>query len=192
MPVEPHPLFRQWYDTARRCGLFLAEAMCFSTVSQDGKPSSRMVLMKGCDESGIVFYTNNDSRKGVDMEHNRHVSVVFHWNNLLRQIRIEGVVDIMSDEKTGPYFHSRPRGSQIGAWVSKQSAVLLSRDELEKRTKTFNEKYKDKEIPLPPNWKGYCIEPTYYEFWQARANRLHDRICYEKEGNRWKQYRLYP
>ena len=187
------PLFNQWFEDAAKSGILLPEAMSVSTCNEDGQPRSRMVLLKEFNEDGFVFYTNYASRKSQNLTENNKVALLFHWNVLQRQIRIEGTVEKVSLEQSGQYFHSRDRGSQIGAWASKQSTKLTNDGELKKRVAYFNDKYPHGEVPHPHFWGGWRVKPTYIEFWQGRANRLHDRICFEKQiDDQWLQYKLNP
>ncbi|MEK7263875.1 MAG: pyridoxamine 5'-phosphate oxidase, partial [Bacteroidota bacterium] len=156
------------------------------------QPSSRVVLLKEYDENGYVLYTNYESRKGSEIAENQSVSLLFFWKELERQVRIEGNAEKISSEQSASYFHSRPRESQIGALVSHQSSVVESRVILENKFIAIEQEYYGKEIPLPSNWGGYVVRPARIEFWQGRASRLHDRICYTKIENEWKIERLSP
>ena len=191
--AQPFPLFNQWFEEAKKSGVLLPEAMSVSSCGADGQPTCRMVLLKEFNDDGFVFYTNYTSRKSHNLEENNKVALLFHWNVLQRQIRIEGTVEKISLEQSAQYFHSRDRGSQVGAWASKQSAKITHEDELQKRVDYFNTKYPHGEIPHPEFWGGWQVKPTYIEFWQGRANRLHDRICFEKESSgQWTQFKLNP
>ena len=190
--TEPLPLFRLWFSQAERSGIFLPESMALATATPDGKPSVRFVLLKGHDERGFVFYTNYGSRKAVELDTNPEATLIFHWAILQRQVRLEGTVARVTQAESEAYFHSRPRGSQIGAWASAQSELLGSREVLEQRVKEYETEFKGKEIPLPPFWGGYRLEPRSIEFWQGRANRLHDRIKFIRDGEGWGRIRLYP
>lgn len=191
--AKPLPLFEQWLNDAKKSGILLPESMSVSSCSKEGQPSSRMVLLKEFDEEGFVFYTNYASRKSHELEENSKVALLFHWNVLQRQIRIEGTVSKVSSEQSANYFHSRDRGSQIGAWASKQSQKLTHDNELKERDVHFKNKFADSsEIPLPKFWGGWQIKPHYIEFWQGRASRLHDRICFEKEDGQWQKFKLHP
>jgi pyridoxamine 5'-phosphate oxidase len=190
---QPLDLFTTWFEEANKSGILLAESMSVSTCSTGGQPSSRMVLLKSFDEHGFVFYTNYASRKSHELEDNNKVALLFHWNVLQRQVRIEGTVEKVSAEESANYFHSRDRGSQIGAWASKQSTRLTDNDELKNRVKFFNKKHPDGEVPYPEFWGGWRVKPTNVEFWQGRTSRLHDRICFEKdEQGNWQQFKLNP
>jgi len=188
----PLPLFKQWFADANKSGILLPEAMSVSSCSQNGQPSSRMVLLKDFDEHGFVFFTNYGSRKSNELNENSKVALLFHWNVLQRQIRIEGTVEKITQQESADYFHSRDRGSQIGAWASKQSEKLSHENELKDRMAQFSDKYAQCEVPLPEFWGGWRVKPTYIEFWQGRANRLHDRVCFEKQENDWLNYKLHP
>lgn len=190
--TDPMTLFEQWFDDAKKSGILLPEAMSVSTCSTDGKPSSRMVLLKEYNQDGFVFYTNYGSRKSQELTENSHVALLFHWNVLQRQVRIEGTVERTSSTQSANYFHSRDRGSQIGALASKQSQKLTHHNELAQRVKYFEGKYPKGTVPHPKFWGGYCVKPTYIEFWQGRASRLHDRLCFEKEQGTWNHFKLNP
>ena len=189
---DPLPLFATWFNSAKRAGLALPEAMTVATAAADGSPSARMMLLKDFGPDGFVFYTNYESRKADDLQENPRAALVFHWPTLQRQIRIEGGAEKISTEESAAYFRTRPRGSCIGAWSSKQSAPLDSRDELEQRFGEYERRFGGSDVPLPPFWGGFRVRPERIEFWQGRINRLHDRIQYTREGNHWKIERLYP
>jgi pyridoxamine 5'-phosphate oxidase len=190
--TEPLPLFTRWFRQAEKAGIFLPESMVLATATPDGKPSVRYVLLKAYDEEGFVFYTNYGSRKAAEMDVNPEATLLFHWAILQRQVRLEGTVEKVSKETSEGYFHSRARGSQIGAWASAQSEPLASREVLEDRVKAYEKKFQGTEVPLPPFWGGYRLKPRSMEFWQGRANRLHDRIKFIREGDGWRRIRLYP
>jgi len=190
--ANPLDLFQTWFADARKSGLYLPEAMTVATCSPEGKPSARTVLLKSADGSGFVFFTNYGSRKAGELDANPFASLLFHWPILQRQVRIEGSVTRVSRAESETYFHSRPRGSQIGAWASKQSEKLASRAELQGRVDELEATFKDQAIPLPEYWGGYRIQPARMEFWQGRPFRLHDRLIFEKAGDEWKTHRLYP
>ncbi|KAJ3673717.1 hypothetical protein LUZ60_005709 [Juncus effusus] len=187
--VSPDPFdqFQKWFEEAVGAGLREPNAMALSTVGKDGKPSSRIVLLKGFDKDGFVWYTNYESKKACDLSENPHASILFHWNQLNRQVRIEGPVEKVSKEESENYFHSRPRGSQLGAIVSKQSSVLPGRNVIYEAYKELEEKYSDGSvIPKPDYWGGFRLRPNLFEFWQGQPSRLHDRIQYTaKEGQVW-------
>ena len=188
----PIHLFARWFRDAKRAGIFLPESMALATATPDGKPSVRFVLLKGYGEDGFVFYTNYGSRKAAEMDQNPEVSLIFHWTILQRQIRLEGTVERISSQESEAYFHSRVRGSQVGAWASAQSEPMADRKVLEDSVKKYEEKFKGTEIPLPPFWGGYRLNPRRIEFWQGRASRLHDRIIFTRAGEGWDRSRLYP
>ncbi|MBO6576763.1 MAG: pyridoxamine 5'-phosphate oxidase [Rhodothermales bacterium] len=189
---DPYALFRAWFREAEESGLIHPEAMALATASADGQPSVRIVLLKEVDAGGFVFYTNYESRKAGELDANPHASVAFHWAPLERQVRVEGTVERVSREQSEAYFHSRPRGSQIGAWASRQSRELPERGTLEDRVAEFTGKFDGQEVPLPDHWGGYRIRPSRIEFWQGRASRLHDRLIFEPDGDDWTTHRLYP
>ena len=188
---DPFVLFKKWYDLACKTEINDPNAMTLSTLSNN-QPSSRVVLLKSYDEIGLVFYTNSNSQKGKSIKENNNVALNFHWKTQNRQIRIEGIANIVSKEVADSYFKTRPRNSQIGAWSSNQSDDLSSRDELVKNIKDFEIKYKDKDIPRPSHWNGYLVMPNLIEFWQEIPFRFHDRVLYLKSDNSWKIKKLYP
>ncbi|MCW9705980.1 pyridoxamine 5'-phosphate oxidase [Fodinibius salsisoli] len=189
---DPIKQFAEWFEQALSSDLLDANAMSLSTATEEGIPSSRIVLLKGIDKQGFRFYTNYESRKGRELQENPHAALCFYWAPLERQVRIEGRVEKLSQEESEVYFHQRPRLSQLGAWASKQSAEVASRSELEKQFRAVKERFEDKEIPLPDFWGGFRLKPQRIEFWQGRTGRLHDRICYEKKGDDWNIFRLSP
>ena len=189
---DPLSLFHTWYQAAIASGVYLPESMALGTATRDGRPSVRLVLLKGYDEGGFVFFTNYESRKAGELEENPEATLVFHWAVLQRQVRIEGTAKRITKEESEAYFHSRPRGSQIGAWASLQSEPLTTRRDLEERVKKYEKKFDGGEIPLPPFWGGYRLSPRSVEFWQGRANRLHDRIKFVRDQGGWERLRLYP
>ena len=188
---DPLVLFKKWYDLACETEIKDPDAMTLSTILKN-KPSSRVVLLKSYDENGFIFYTNSNSKKGKSIIENNDVALNFYWKTQNRQIRIEGKTNIVSSEVANSYFKSRPRGSQIGAWSSKQSSDLPSRDELIKNIKEIENKFKDKDIPRPPYWNGYLVKPNLIEFWQEMPFRLHDRVLYFNTNNCWKIKKQYP
>lgn len=192
--IEDHPIdqFMIWFEQAMSADLLDANAMTLSTATKEGKPSSRIVLLKGVDEQGFRFYTNYASRKGKELKENPSAALCFFWSILERQVRVEGKVQKLSREESELYFHRRPRLSQIGAWASRQSTEVQSRDELEEKFNDISQRYKNREIPLPDFWGGYLVKPRRVEFWQGRKGRMHDRICYKKAENTWKKTRLSP
>ncbi|MDC3224607.1 pyridoxamine 5'-phosphate oxidase [Mariniblastus sp.] len=191
---NPMPLFRQWYNLAvEKCPgpWFEPNAMSLATSDLNGNVTNRIVLLKQIEDDTIIFFTNYESEKGRQLSENPQASVVFNWPYLGRQIRIRGSVIRTSREISETYFHSRPRGSQIGASASLQSSIVSSRNELDERKTALQEKHRDQEIPLPDNWGGYNINPSQIEFWQGRLDRMHDRILY-KDDNGWTSMRLSP
>lgn len=189
---DPILFFNSWLKQAQDTGIILPESMSISTCTPEGRPSSRMVLLKEVDAKGFVFFTNYDSRKAHELEANPFAALLFHWNILQRQVRIEGRVERISTEQSNAYFQSRNRGSRIGAWASHQSQELDDRETLVQRVKYFEEKFSGKEIPLPKFWGGYRVIPESIEFWQGKADRLHDRFVYQPTEKTWKIKRLNP
>jgi pyridoxamine 5'-phosphate oxidase len=190
---DPFLQFSQWLKEAVEAEVLEVNAMCLSTVSKDGFPNSRVVLLKELDE-GFVFFTNYESAKGKELESNPKASLTFFWAEIERQVRIVGTVSKVSTEESDAYFLSRPYGSQLGAWASPQSQEILSRDVIETNQKDLERKFTEYSIIRPPHWGGYRLVPHRVEFWQGRPNRLHDRICYEKVlgSSSWKVARLAP
>ncbi len=190
---DPIKQFAEWFDDALAAVPYLPNAMTLASATKDGKPSARVVLLKSFDEDGFVFYTNYSSRKAEELGRNPRAELMFYWPELKRQIRIEGTVEKTSEQESDEYFQTRPRDSQISAWASAQSAVLGSRQELEKRFQEIEKRYENKIVPRPPHWGGYRLKPQKIEFWQSRENRLHDRLLYVRRGDRaWALQRLAP
>ena len=189
---DPLELFGEWFKAAAESGIFLPESMALATATATGAPSVRMVLLKGVDARGFVFYTNYESRKASELEANPQAALCFNWTVLERQVRIEGEVERVSHEESEAYFSSRPRGSRIGAWASHQSGALPSREALEERVRRFEKEYPGDDVPLPPFWGGYLLRPSRIEFWQGKADRLHERLVFAREGEAWTTQRLYP
>ncbi len=187
---DPLKQFKRWFKKYQESGVKDFNAMVLSTVYKN-KPSSRVVLLKGIDKGGFEFYTNYQSRKGKQIELNPYGCLNFFWPQLEQQVRIEGRVGKLSAVESNRYFSSRPQGSKIGAWVSPQSSEIKSRNELEENVKKYINHFQGK-IPRPENWGGYRVVPLYFEFWQCRNNRLHDRICYKWISNKWQLKRLAP
>jgi len=190
--ANPFLQFKKWFSDAVEAQLYEPNVMTFATADSDGKPSARIVLLKGFDENGFVFYTNYESRKANDLVENPQAAAVFFWAELERQVRIEGIVSKIDKETSEAYFHSRPIGSQIGAIASPQSSVITDRTLLEEKVSMLTAEYEGKVIPKPDNWGGYLIEPKRIEFWQGRSSRLHDRITYDFIEGSWKISRLAP
>ncbi len=189
--TDPLKLFSNWYQEAIEKNCADPHAVVFTTASIEGKPSSRIVYMRELLEEGVIIYTNYNSRKGTDIIENPNVALLFYWDCCERQVRLEGQVKKIDPLISDDYFAARPRISQIGAWASEQSAVIPNRASLEERVAFYEKKFPN-EVPRPPHWGGLIVEPTYFEFWQGRLGRLHDRICYEKEDNDWTNYRIAP
>jgi pyridoxamine 5'-phosphate oxidase len=190
---EPLRLFAAWFADAERAEPVNPNAMTLATVDRDGLPNARMVLLKGFDERGFVFYTNYSSRKGAQISDNPRVALCFFWPVLDRQVRVEGAAVKTTEEESDAYFATRPRGSQLGAWASSQSSVLFGRADLDQRFRDLEANYKDRAVPRPPHWGGYRIIPVEIEFWQGRADRLHDRFVYRlREPKDWIIERLSP
>ncbi|MFA6596328.1 MAG: pyridoxamine 5'-phosphate oxidase [Ignavibacteriaceae bacterium] len=189
---DPIEQFENWFNDSIHAKIYEPNAMTLATSSGDGLPNARIVLLKGFDKNGFVFYTNYESHKGQELEYNPKVALLFFWKELARQVRIKGKVEKISRKESDEYFHSRPKESQLGAWASNQSSEIPDRKFLEERFKTLQKKFGGKEIPLPPHWGGYRVVPFEIEFWQGRENRLHDRIVYRLVENDWKISRLSP
>ena len=192
LPSEPVVLFRRWYEDAERAGIRLPNAIALASASADGRPSIRHVLLRGIDDDGFVFYTNHGSRKGVELEENPRAAFSIYWRELDRQISVTGDVRRVTEEESDAYFATRPREARIGAWASRQSAEIASRDELMERFAEFGALYPDEEVPRPSFWGGYRITPLTVEFWHGRQHRLHDRFLYDRSGDGWSIRRLSP
>ena len=192
--VDPDPVaqFHEWFENVIDANLHEPNAMILATAAEDGKPSARTILLKGYDERGFVFYTNYEGRKARELEANPHCALLFYWGELERQVRIEGRTSRISDEESDAYFASRPRGSRLGAWASQQSRPVGDRSVLEERVEALEAEYEAREVPRPPFWGGYRVEPEVIEFWQGRENRLHDRLVYTRTGDGWQIQRLQP
>lgn len=190
---DPITMFRRWLDEALAAGLHEPNAMVVATVSTDGRPSSRMVLLKGLDERGFVFFTNTSSRKGVELAGNSACALLFPWHPLERQIRVDGMATPLDREAVAAYFSRRPRGSRLGAWASHQSHEVAGRDELATAYAEAEQRYPD-EVPVPEEWGGYVVAPEVVEFWQGRPGRMHDRLVYRRGGgdSGWETSRLAP
>ena len=190
---DPIVLFNAWLAEAEAAEPDEPTAMTLATVAADGTPSARMVLLKGADSAGFVFYTNAESRKGIELDETRRAALVFHWKSLRRQVRIDGTAERVSDEEADAYFATRPRGSQIGAWASDQSRPMGGAFELQKRVARFTARFGLGTVPRPPHWAGYRVLPESIEFWRERPFRLHERRLYRWDGrDKWKMTLLFP
>lgn len=192
VPESPKQLFEAWFKEALDKMVMEPYAFHIATVSKDNIPSTRVVYLRSIEENGFVFFTNYKGKKGQDISYNPNVCANFFWAEKERQIRIYGVVEKIDSEFSDAYFANRPRESQLGAWASHQSEELENHKELTDRLTELDLKYKDQEVPRPPHWGGYIIKPNYYEFWQGRAKRLHDRITYKKQNDSWQIKRVNP
>lgn len=189
---DPIALFREWFGAARDADVRFPETMTLATASAAGVPSARMVLLKGVDEDGFVFYTGYESRKGGELAENPRAALVFYWQSLGRQVRVEGTVERVSSHESDEYFATRPRGSQLAAWASEQSRPLSSRKGLEERYAELEAEHAGSEVPRPHRWGGYRLRPTAIEFWQHRDNRLHERSRYTRAREGWVAELLAP
>ena len=190
--ANPMQQFSVWWDEAIKSEIDEVNAMTLATVGSSGKPSARIVLLKGYTDEGFVFFTNYLSHKGAEMDENPNVALVFFWKELERQIRIEGTVEKISGEDSDTYFDSRPQGSKIGAWASPQSTFIAGRHIIEENVQKYTEKFNTEKLTRPPHWGGYMVTPVKVEFWQGRSSRLHDRIQYTLRVNEWNIERLAP
>lgn len=191
--TNPFKQFQIWFDQALAAQLLEPNAMTLATTTKDGKPSARIVLLKGFDERGFVFYTNYESHKGQELAENPQAALVFWWAELERQVRIEGRVEQVSEQESDAYFHSRPFNSRLGAWASQQSQVIENREVLELNWQELQTQYENRDVPRPPHWGGFRVIPTAIEFWQGRSSRLHDRLLYRCiDDGSWIIERLSP
>lgn len=193
MASNPFDEFRVWLETAIASGLSEPNAMVVASATPNGRPSARVVLLKELDNDGFVFYTNYMSRKGMELLSNPFAAALFDWHEIERQVRIEGIIEKVSEEESDAYFELRPNDAKIGAWASPQSKVVKGREELEELQKRYTARFVGSEVPRPPHWGGFLIRPTMVEFWQGRPNRMHDRIIYYKvDTENWSMQRLAP
>jgi len=188
---DPIAVAQAWLDEARNV-VGEPQTMTLATATRDGKPSARVVLLRGLDDRGLVFFTNRESRKGQELRRNPRAAVVLHWWELGRQLRVEGVVEEVSEEESAAYWKTRPRGSQVAAWASRQSLELADRSELDARVAEARERFADDDVPLPPFWGGYRVVPETIELWTHRDDRLHERVRYERDGAGWRRALLAP
>jgi len=188
---DPIAVAQAWLDEARNLA-GEPQTMTLATATPDGKPSARVVLLRGLDDRGLVFFTNRESRKGQELRRNPRAAVVLHWWELGRQLRVEGVVEEVSEEESAAYWKTRPRGSQVAAWASRQSLELADRSELDARVAEARERFADDDVPLPPFWGGYRVVPETIELWTHRDDRLHERVRYERDGVGWRRALLAP
>ena len=191
-PSDPLIQYAEWFKEAIESKIIDPNAACLSTVDVAGRPSSRIVYIKDIIADGLVFYTNYNSKKSRNIAQNNQIALNLFWRELDRQIRVQGSVHKVSSATSDAYFASRPRASQIGAWSSAQSEGLQNRQELEDKIVVYEQRFAEQTVPRPPHWGGFCLRPDYFEFWQGRPSRLHDRIIYQLEGETWQQVRLSP
>ena len=190
--TNPLSLFEEWFEEAKKSEINDPNAMNLATISSNGKPNSRIVLLKSYNSRGFIFYTNSNSKKGRALENNTNVALNFHWKSLQRQIRIEGEVSVIDNAEADEYFKSRPLGSRIGAWASMQSEELDDRSSLLHRVREFEKKFQNTNISRPPHWNGYVVKPNLIEFWQDMPFRLHDRVEFKKIESKWVSRKLFP
>ena len=191
--ANPIVLFKKWFEAAKKSEINDPNALSLATSSPEGIPTVRMVLLKGLSENGFVFYTNFNSKKGRDLKNNPNASMCFHWKSLRRQIRVSGKVSVIDEKESNDYFNSRAYGSRIGAWASSQSKVMRNREEFLNKIKQYEKKYPDqKNVPRPPHWSGWRLNPKEIEFWLEIKNRVHERLNYRKEKDKWVKEVLYP
>ena len=192
LAADPYLMFQRWLGEALAAGMHEPNAMVLSTTGADGRPSSRMVLLKGLDEHGFVLYTNHGSRKGRDLADDPRCALLFPWHPLERQVRVEGTAHVLERGVVEAYFRTRPRGAQLGAWARMQSQPVASREELASAYDEVTTRFEGRDVPLPDYWGGYRVEPETVEFWQGRPGRMHDRLVYERDGESWRIQRLAP
>jgi pyridoxamine 5'-phosphate oxidase len=190
--TDPIDLFRAWYDEARAAEINDSNAMALATADAEGRPSVRMVLLKGFGPEGFVFYTNREGRKAAELAANAHAALLFHWKSLRRQVRIEGPVGLATDAESDAYFATRSRDSQLGAWASDQSRPLGARETFERRFAEMSARFEGQDVPRPPHWGGYRVAPERIEFWLDRAHRLHERRLFVRTSEGWREGLLYP
>jgi pyridoxamine 5'-phosphate oxidase len=190
--ANPYAQFKLWFEQAVAAEILEPNAMTIATVTAEGKPSARIVLLKDFDDRGFVFYTNYNSQKGVELQHCPYAALVFLWGDLERQVRIEGKVELVAESEATAYFHSRPASSQLGAWASEQSSIIADRSILEQKLQQLETEYQNTVIPKPPHWGGVRVIPQEIEFWQGRPSRLHDRLRYQLVDGNWQIDRLAP
>jgi pyridoxamine 5'-phosphate oxidase len=183
---------QRWLDDAMRAELIEPNAMCIATADAQGRPSARMVLLRGLDARGLVFYTSYFSRKGRELSENPNGSALFYWAAFERQVRVEGKVEQISEDESDAYFATRPRGHRLSAWASEQSEPVEGRELLDQRIRDYDERFEGEEVPRPHSWGGYLLRPERFEFWQGRPNRMHDRLEFVRERNAWTLRRLQP
>ena len=189
---DPIAALERWLDEARAAGVVFPEAAALATADERGRPAVRHVLVKGIDERGLAFYTNRDSRKGLHLAENPNAAVAWYWRELDRQVTAAGPVAPMGDDESFAYFRTRPREARIGAWASQQSRTVASREALDAAYAEIDARFPDDDVPLPPHWSGYRLEPETVEFWKGREHRLHDRFRFTRDGVAWRRERLWP